>query len=918
MGHKLAIDFGTTNTVITHWDEAAHAAEVVHIPGISSPIGSVPSLLYVQNGIAGTAVMGQMVRDQNLDHQQDNRLFRNFKRGIVARPAPQPRPIDGVPWGDREAGRAFIRRLLSQLPQAREGIEQLVLTAPVEAFEGYLQWLEDATAGLSAQQVQVMDESTAAALGYAVTEPGAPVLVFDFGGGTLDLSLVQLPESRETTGGLLSRLRLGNARQNMARVIAKTGRILGGSDIDQWLLLAVLEQAGLTTADLGSGYANLLTLCEQAKINLSTQEEVRIVFEAGGRTQRAAITRAGLEQVLEQNGFYHTLRYVIDKLMHIAHRRGVYKEDVRHVLMVGGTSLMPSVQAALQGYFSEHAVHADKPFTAVSEGALGLAAGYGLDDYLNQSYGLRYLNAETSEPRYDEIIPAGTGYPTQKPVEILLGAAHNGQTALDLVIGEIGGEKAELVEVQYEDGQQVFVARNERGGWQNVVALNKPGDLQVALQQAGKPGEPLLKASFIVDSERGLYVSVHDLKTRRKLLENAFVATLHKRGNGADQEEIITGAEPQVIQGHSTGRRLSLRGLATMFNALPPEAISVEAARAALLSDNFSARYNAARALSRRGDRDARLAVQYVLEKGSVPARASAARHLSGFSWYAAEPLIRLALADADVRVREGVMYALSGFGTLAAFEIMAEALEHEADNVREAAAYGLRDCQDPAAVPVLRAALLAEDADVRIKALEALSANDTPQAAQVVRAALNDEDGDAQYAAVLSLLELEGAAALAEVAALAIHARGYSRQQILRALFHASNYLNLALAHSAALDAVLQAVEAALQDRAQATREAAVWLLSWIRNERAVQILMRAYDTEGDEALRARIVQIAVSLMSEAGEAILSSALNSADPQVRRAAERIITQRETTGITLTYDESAALGRGLARPARGR
>ena len=108
-------------------------------------------------------------------------------------------------------------------------------------------------------------------LGYAITEPGALVLVFDFGGGTLDLSLVQLPENREHTGGFLSMFRRTPSSRHAARVMAKAGRVIGGSDVDHWLLAEVLRQTRLTIDQLGHDYAALLTHCEQAKIDLSTQ-----------------------------------------------------------------------------------------------------------------------------------------------------------------------------------------------------------------------------------------------------------------------------------------------------------------------------------------------------------------------------------------------------------------------------------------------------------------------------------------------------------------------------------------------------------------------------------------------------------------------------------------------------------------------
>jgi molecular chaperone DnaK (HSP70) len=152
--------------------------------------------------------------------------------------------IDGTLWADRDAGQHFLRSLIATLPHHDE-IDQLVMTVPVAAFRGYVDWL-NSIVGEAAEKIRVVDESTAAALGYAVTEPGSLVLVFDFGGGTLDLSLVQLPDSRERTGGILSLFRHTPTAKHAARVMAKAGRVIGGSDVDHWLLLEVLKQTHLT------------------------------------------------------------------------------------------------------------------------------------------------------------------------------------------------------------------------------------------------------------------------------------------------------------------------------------------------------------------------------------------------------------------------------------------------------------------------------------------------------------------------------------------------------------------------------------------------------------------------------------------------------------------------------------------------
>jgi molecular chaperone DnaK (HSP70) len=516
---KLAIDFGTTNSVVAHGD--ADQIEVLALVDLSDTTPEtplIPSLLYVDDG---QTVAGQAVRTRGYDLRSDNRLFRNFKRGIVASPAPAPRALDGALWGDRDAGREFLRHILVALPVDPAEIEQIVMTAPVAAFEDYAGWLSGTLETIlpDLPPVRLVDEATAAALGYAVTEPGGLVLVFDFGGGTLGLSLVQLPEHKEQTGGFLGRLR--SPRQQAARVIAKAGRVLGGSDIDHWLLADVLRRTGLTPEALGSEYAALLTRCEQAKIALSTEEQVTLDVSAGRKAYQLPITRRDLEILLDENRFFGALRHVIDKTMHIARQAGVFAEDIDAVLMVGGASLMPCVQAALQDYFGAAKIRAHKPFTAVVEGALRVAAGQGLDDYLLHSYGLRHLADETRAHAYDELIPMGTRYPTDKSFEVLVSTAHPGQREIEIVIGEISTEAVALVEVAYENGQAVFVAKTDENT-QRITPLNAAAPTVIPV----KGDKVRLRALFSIDDQRQLRLTVIDVKRRRKVLNDAPVVTL--------------------------------------------------------------------------------------------------------------------------------------------------------------------------------------------------------------------------------------------------------------------------------------------------------------------------------------------------------------------------------------------------------
>src|SRR5215468_6051195 len=118
----------------------------------------------------------------------------------------------------------------------------------------------------------------------------------------------------------------------------------------------------------------------------------------------------------------------------------------------------------------------------------------------------------------------------------------------------------------------------------------------------------------------------------------------------SDTATKITGREPKlsISYGQQGQRRLNIMGLANMLNLLPANAISLPDLEEALRSDAFYVRYSAAKKLSERADRDARMVMQKVLTDGEAPSRASVARHLYGFSWFAAEPLIKQALADKD------------------------------------------------------------------------------------------------------------------------------------------------------------------------------------------------------------------------------------------------------------------------------
>jgi HEAT repeat protein len=358
----------------------------------------------------------------------------------------------------------------------------------------------------------------------------------------------------------------------------------------------------------------------------------------------------------------------------------------------------------------------------------------------------------------------------------------------------------------------------------------------------------------------------------------------------------ISQREPGLAASHSQHghRRISLRKLATILKAAAPDAVDLEVVEAALYHQDFYVRLGAATLLGKRRDRDARLVMARALQDGDVPTRASVARQLGRFTWFASEPLLRKSLSDPDTRVREAALYALADQRDLNAYQLMAESLNGAPEMLRAAAAYALRQTEDPAAVPALAIALEALDPDTRVLALESLGYNATPQAVPIVRAALADHNADVCYAAALSFLELAGETALPELAAQISDLNQASpvREAHLRGLFHASNYLGIKLADSAAIESILNALESALSDPAAKTRMAVYWLLAGIRLPRASKLLANAYAAETDPTAKAHCLRVALSLMTPVGDAMLEDALASPEPYLAFVAKHLAQQQ--------------------------
>lgn len=534
----VAIDFGTSNTVVCILNPDTQTPETLRLGEISrifktnkfngdiQEIPVVPTLVFVKE--PGELVLGEKVRSQRLGQSQPERFFKAFKRDFAADFQPPSRHLDGKVYSAESVAENFIKTIWKQLHLQKIQPDKIIFTVPVGAFERYLDWFRDLAENLGILEVQLIDESTAAALGYAVKRPGSLVLVVDFGGGTLDLSLVRtgvtssLPQNGSRN--LTPRFSRGGVR---AEVLAKSDAYVGGEDIDIWIVEDYLRQIGSSRAEVGPvGWQNLLEIAEKLKIQLSQVNEAKESWfdDENFMSYDLELNREKLEEILESRQLLEQLRQALDEVLSIALGKGISKTDIEQVLLVGGTSLIPAVSNLVVSYFGRQKVKMDKPFEAVAWGALALTQLMSVDDYLRHSYAIRLWEPYAKAYSYSPIFRKEMKYPCQSSEELTLQVAIEGQREVRLDIGEVA-EVSQAEVIFNEKGQMTSTMLHRQSDFRSLESHHQ----QVCVAHLNPPGVlgiDRVAVTFEVDERRVLLATVRDLVTGEILVERGAIAKL--------------------------------------------------------------------------------------------------------------------------------------------------------------------------------------------------------------------------------------------------------------------------------------------------------------------------------------------------------------------------------------------------------
>ena len=498
----LAIDLGSTTTVVAFQAEDANQAQLLELPPISRRPGEVPSLLWRPE--QAEPLVGQQVIESGLADRQDPRLATDFKRAI------------GSDSGNRDAeqaGEQLLQQIWSRLPEPHR-VRRLVLTAPVERYRSYRQWLLQACERLPVEEMALVDEPTAAALGAGLP-PGARLLVVDLGGSTLDFALVALEGGEGKAAPIAQLLRLqgrslGDAsRQKLrtARVLGKAGLRLGGRDIDRWIV-------GRCFPDLKPSQA-ALNAAERLKCRLSDEErpdnqiESESFIDSHDAAQRTLqLSRQSLNALLQDQGLDEALAQLLETTLTGGRQHGCDLDGLQGVVAVGGGAQMPWLRRWLAIHTQPAPLLTPPPVEAVVLGALQLTPGVSVRDVLNHGVSLRIWDQRSHSHRWHPLFVAGQPWPSTVPLELRMAASRPGQTELELVLGEPSAEGRH--DVVFIDGMPTL-RRRDAGetthqiwdGPEVVLPLDPPGDA----------GEDCLKLELRIDSEAQLTVEITDLRT---------------------------------------------------------------------------------------------------------------------------------------------------------------------------------------------------------------------------------------------------------------------------------------------------------------------------------------------------------------------------------------------------------------------
>ncbi|MCM0590421.1 MAG: molecular chaperone DnaK [Gloeotrichia echinulata IR180] len=441
MGKVIGIDLGTTNSCVAVL-EGGQPIVIANSEGGRT----TPSI--VGFGKGGERLVGQMAKRQAVTNAE-NTIF-SIKRFIGRRWEDTETERDRVPYSCIKGrddtidvqirGRNFTPQevsamILQKLKQDAEdflgeSVSQVVITVPAYFTDAQRQATKDAGTIAGLEVLRIINEPTAAALAFGLDKQDQEqlILVFDLGGGTFDVSILQLGD-----GVFEVKATSGNNQ-------------LGGDDFDncivRWMMELFEQQEKIDLTQDKMALQRLREAAEKAKIELSSMMSTSINLpfitadETGPKHLEMELSRSQFEELVG-----HLITATIEPMIQALKDAGHKPQDIDRIILVGGSTRIPAVQNALIKFFNGKAP--DRSVNADEAVALGAAIQAGVlggevDNLLLLDVTPLSLGIETLGEVFTKIIERNTTIPTSKSQ--IFSTAIDGQTSVEIHI--LQGERA--------------------------------------------------------------------------------------------------------------------------------------------------------------------------------------------------------------------------------------------------------------------------------------------------------------------------------------------------------------------------------------------------------------------------------------------------------------------------------------------
>ena len=511
MAKTIGIDLGTTNSVVAVM-EGGKPTVIANAEGMRT----TPSIVGFSK--TGERLVGQLAKRQAI--LNPDKTIASIKRHMGE---DYKKNIDGKDYTPQEISAMILRKLADDASAyLGEKVTSAVITVPAYFSDAQRQATKDAGKIAGLDVLRIVNEPTAAALAYGLEkDKSEKVLVFDLGGGTFDVSILEIGDG-------------------VHEVLSTSGDThLGGDDFDKkiidWICAEFKKQEGIDLTNDKQAMQRIKEAAEKAKCELSSVVETTInlpyiTADANGpKHLELSLTRAKFEEL--SHDLLERCKKPVEQALSDA---GLSKNDINEVVLVGGSTRIPAVQQLVKEYTGKEPNQSVNPDEVVAVGAAvqaGVLAGEVKDIVLLDVTPLT-LGIETLGGVMTPLVPRNTTIPVSKSQ--VFSTAENNQTAVDIHV--LQGERP--------------MAKDNKS-----LGMFRLDGIPPAMR-----GLPQIEVTFDIDANGIVNVSAKDKATNK---EQKITITNSSNLSEADIDKMVKEAEANAAEDKKKKEEAEIKNNAT-------------------------------------------------------------------------------------------------------------------------------------------------------------------------------------------------------------------------------------------------------------------------------------------------------------------------------------------------------------------